>query len=106
MKRPISFEAFSLGDVGAVLRVSAGIVLVFVIATSLAPDTVQRVSQDLLHATATNVGWLYLLVTTGFVVFVLVLALSRMGSIRLGPADAPPEFSFPSWLAMIFSGGR
>lgn len=105
MTRPSRFEAFSLGDVGTVLRVSAGIVLVFVLAASLAPDTVQRVSQDLLHATATNLGWLYLLVTTGFVVFVLVLALSRMGGIRLGPADAPPEFSFPSWLAMIFSGG-
>lgn len=105
MKRPIGFEAVSLGDVGAVLRVSAGIVLIIVIATSLAPDTVQRIAQDLLHATATNVGWLYLLVTTGFVVFVLALGLSRMGSIRLGPADAPPEFSFPSWLAMIFSGG-
>ncbi|WP_349360940.1 BCCT family transporter [Stappia sp.] len=105
MTRPTWFEAFSLGDVGTVLRVSAGFVLVFVLAASLAPDTVQRVSQDLLHATATNLGWLYLLVTTGFVVFVLGLALSRMGGIRLGPADAPPEFSFPSWLAMIFSGG-
>ncbi|WP_051241650.1 BCCT family transporter [Stappia stellulata] len=105
MKRPINFEAFSLGDVGAVLRVSAGIVLIFVVMTSLAPDTVQRVAQELLHATATNVGWMYVLVTTGFVGFMLVLALSRMGSIKLGPADAPPEFSFASWLAMIFSGG-
>ncbi|SDU13377.1 BCCT family transporter [Stappia sp. ES.058] len=105
MKRPTSFMAISLGDVGTVLHVSAGIVLFFVIVTGVAPDTVQRVAQQLLHVTATNVGWMYLLVTTGFVVFVLVLGLSRMGTIKLGPADAPPEFSFPSWLAMIFSGG-
>ena len=105
MKRSGRLAAFSLGDVGAVLCVSAAIVLVFVVVTAAAPDTVQRVAQALLHATAANLGWMYLLVTTGFVGFVLVLGLSRMGGITLGPADAPPEFSYPSWLAMIFSGG-
>jgi len=105
VKRSGRLAAFSLGDVGAVLCVSAAIVLVFVVVTAAAPDTVQRVAQALLHATAANLGWMYLLVTTGFVGFVLVLGLSRMGGITLGPADAPPEFSYPSWLAMIFSGG-
>ncbi|MFO7853917.1 MAG: BCCT family transporter [Paracoccaceae bacterium] len=105
MKRSGRLSAFGLGDVGVVLRVSAAIVLVFVVVTAAAPDAVQRVAQALLHATAANLGWMYLLVTTGFVGFVLVLGLSRMGGITLGPADAPPEFSYPSWLAMIFSGG-
>lgn len=105
MTRPTSPAASILGDVGAVFRVSVGIVLVFVIVTAIAPDTVERTAQAILHATATNVGWMYLLVTTGFVCFVLFLGLSRMGSIKLGSADEPPEFPFLSWLAMIFSGG-
>ncbi|MHA7828918.1 MAG: BCCT family transporter [Roseovarius sp.] len=35
----------------------------------------------------------------------LFLGLSRIGSTRLDALDERPEFSFTSWLAMIFSGG-
>lgn len=69
------------------------------------PQAVQRQAQKILDATANNFGWLYLMTTSGFVLFALGLAFSRFGSIRLGPDDEPPEFSFKSWLAMIFSGG-
>ncbi|WP_101067234.1 BCCT family transporter [Roseovarius salinarum] len=94
-----------LGDVGTVFRVSFAIVGVFVLAAAIAPGWVQTAAQAVLHATATNVGWMYLLVTTGFVGFVLFLGLSKTGRIRLGPEDEAPEFSYSSWLAMIFSGG-
>ena len=94
-----------LGDVGAVFSMSVSVVLIFVVAAAVAPSTVEYVAQGILHATATNVGWMYLLVTTGFVGFVLFLGISRFGEIRLGPPDEPPEFSYASWLAMIFSGG-
>jgi glycine betaine transporter len=53
----------------------------------------------------THFGWLYLLATSGFVLFTLGVALSHFGNIRLGADNEPPEFSFSSWLAMIFSGG-
>lgn len=33
------------------------------------------------------------------------LALSRFGQIRLGPDDEQPQFSYPSWVAMLFSSG-
>ncbi|MDR9483661.1 MAG: BCCT family transporter [Sediminimonas sp.] len=95
----------ALGDVGRVFRVSLLIVAGFVVAAAIVPGAVQTAAQAILHATAANVGWMYLLVTTGFVVFVLYLGVSRAGNIRLGPDDEPPEFSFNSWLAMIFSGG-
>ncbi|WP_412504462.1 BCCT family transporter [Roseovarius sp. SYSU LYC5161] len=94
-----------LGDVGTVFRVSFVIVVVFLLAAAIAPARVETAAQALLHATATNVGWMYLLVTTGFVGFVLFLGLSKTGQIRLGPPDEAPEFSYPSWLAMIFSSG-
>lgn len=50
-------------------------------------------------------GWFYILSMTGFVVFALWLAQSRYGSIRLGPDDSLPEFSRPTWFAMLFSAG-
>ena len=39
-----------------------------------------------------NTGWLFVLTASGFVVFVLWLALSRYGNIPLGRDDEEPEF--------------
>ena len=94
-----------LGDVGTVFRVSAALIVIFVVASALAPGPVGRAAAVVLEATADNLGWMYLLAITGFVGFVLFLGLSRFGEIRLGDADEPAEFAFPSWLAMIFSAG-
>lgn len=94
-----------LGDVGTVFYLSILFIGLFLIATVSNPDGVQELAQKALDATADDFGWLYLLVTSGFVIFTLWLGLSRFGSIRLGPDDEAPEFSYGSWLAMIFSGG-
>jgi len=50
-------------------------------------------------------GWLYLLAGVATVVFLLFLAFSRYGNVRLGGPDDKPEFSYFSWIAMIFCGG-
>lgn len=50
-------------------------------------------------------GWLYLLAGLGAVVFLVGLAMSRYGNVRLGGPDDTPEFSYFSWIAMIFAGG-
>lgn len=50
-------------------------------------------------------GWVFVLFSTVFVVFVLVVALSRFGTIRLGAADEKPEFRTASWIAMMFAAG-
>ncbi|MCH7232727.1 BCCT family transporter [Glycomyces sp. L485] len=52
-----------------------------------------------------KLGWYYILVVFAFVVFTLVVGLSRFGGIRLGPDDSKPEFSRMSWFAMLFSAG-
>ena len=41
-----------------------------------------------------------------FLILLLVIAFSHYGNIRLGPDDARPEFSFTSWLAMLFAAAR
>ena len=50
-------------------------------------------------------GWLYLVVMLAFVVFVLAIAFSRWGNIKLGPDDSKPEYSDISWFAMLFGCG-
>ncbi|KTS99807.1 choline transporter [Pseudomonas oryzihabitans] len=53
----------------------------------------------------TRFGWLFVLTSTGFVVFVIWLAASRYGRIPLGRDDEQPEFRTLSWVAMMFSAG-
>ncbi|MBE9373895.1 BCCT family transporter [Saccharopolyspora sp. HNM0983] len=53
----------------------------------------------------TNIGWGFVLASTGFVFFALWLAFSRYGAIPLGTDDESPEFRTSSWIAMMFSAG-
>ncbi len=48
-------------------------------------------------------NWVYLIVVAGYVAFLLYLALSQYGAVKLGPDDSEPEFSLYSWIAMLFS---
>ena len=50
-------------------------------------------------------GWFYIALTTGVLVFVLCLAVSRYGSIKLGPDHSKPEFSTFAWASMLFAAG-
>ncbi|MGO1736828.1 MAG: BCCT family transporter, partial [Leucobacter sp.] len=50
-------------------------------------------------------GWYYMLIVGVFVIFVAVIALSKLGSIKLGRAHDKPEFSLIAWFAMLFSAG-
>jgi BCCT family betaine/carnitine transporter len=52
---------------------------------------------------AEHFGWLYLISGAAAVLFLLALALSRFATVKLGEGD--PEFSTPSWAAMLFSAG-
>ncbi|MGO1472435.1 MAG: choline BCCT transporter BetT [Flaviflexus sp.] len=50
-------------------------------------------------------GWFYILLATIVVIFVLYVAFSRLGKLRLGPENSRPEFSTFSWVSMLFAAG-
>ena len=50
-------------------------------------------------------GNFYLFLGLFVVLFMLVLAISPVGRVRLGGPDARPEFSVISWVAMLYSTG-
>ena len=52
-----------------------------------------------------NLGWFYVLTATIAVVFVLAIALSQAGSIRLGPDHSRPKYSTFAWASMLFAAG-
>ncbi|GBU09775.1 carnitine transporter CniT [Gammaproteobacteria bacterium] len=59
-----------------------------------------------LHTFMTHqLGWFFLLVTLGVLLFCLYLALSKYGKIVLGDKGQAPDFSTPVWLGFIFTSG-
>lgn len=54
---------------------------------------------------STQFGWLYVLLMTSILLIVIYLMFSKYGDIKLGKPDDKPEFSYLSWVAMLFSAG-
>lgn len=68
-------------------------------------DSFIKVSDFVFSFFTQDFGWLYLIAMFSFVVFVIFLAFSKWGSIRLGPDDSRPEYNTVSWFAMLFGAG-
>lgn len=88
-----------------VFIVSAATILGVVAFAAVAPNLLLQAFSALQTIITTYCGWLYVLAMTSFLVFVLWLAVSPYGRIRLGEDDSKPEFSRLTWLAMLFSAG-
>lgn len=70
-----------------------------------APDNFSNFADAAFGWVIDNLGWAFVLGGTIFVAFVIVIALSNFGTIRLGTADERPEFKTTSWIAMMFAAG-
>ncbi|WP_084487191.1 BCCT family transporter [Nocardia sienata] len=94
--RGLDWLVFGITSVGSVAFVLWGI---------LDQDSLAGFASNAQSWVITNTGWLFVLVATSFVVYVIWLALSRYGKIPLGADDETPEFRTVSWIAMMFSAG-
>ncbi|MDZ4265121.1 MAG: BCCT family transporter [Mycobacterium sp.] len=104
---PVEEEKFtrSHGIDWAVFGVTAVIAMGFLVWGFVSTDTLATASSSALAWVMDKTGWLFVLTSTGFVVFVLYLALGPYGTIPLGRDDEAPEFNGVSWVAMMFSAG-
>ncbi|WKA58948.1 BCCT family transporter [Planococcus shenhongbingii] len=50
-------------------------------------------------------GWYYLITVFVILAFCIYMIFSKYANIKLGKADEDPEFSLPTWFAMLFSAG-
>jgi len=84
---------------------SAGIAALFV-ALAIPFDAVVADSFGLLTGwVARNLGWFYILSVSALLIFLLGLAFSRYGNIRLGADDSRPDYSNLTWFTMLFAAG-
>ncbi|MDR5658558.1 BCCT family transporter [Serpentinicella sp. ANB-PHB4] len=81
------------------------IVLLFVIWGAISPTSLNEAAQSGLSWTIENFGWFYMLITAFFVFFVIFLAISPFGKLRLGKPEDQPEYTWFSWIGMLFAAG-
>lgn len=84
---------------------TAAIVVAFVLWAMIWPATAETVIFDTMAWIATTFGWYYVLTAALVVVFVLVVALTRVGRVRMGPDHATPQYNMFTWSAMLFAAG-
>lgn len=88
-----------------VFAFAAIVVVAFALFVSLFPLGAGRLLLKAQDWAALNVGWYYLLAMTLYLVFVVGVALSKYGGIKLGADHDEPEFSYLSWAGMLFAAG-
>lgn len=88
-----------------VFYVSLVLCVLFVAWGVISPASMNTASGAVLNYFITDFGWLYLVSVFLFLVFVIGIALSKYGNIKLGKDDEKPEYSTFGWLAMLFTTG-
>ena len=88
-----------------VFWISSGLVLLFVVGVLIAPEAAKGAFDGAKWWSIGAFDWLFMLGGNIFVVFCLALIVLPVGKIRLGGADAKPQFSTVSWFAMLFAAG-
>ena len=81
------------------------IIVAFVLWAAIWPDAASTAIFGAMGWVATNFGWYYILTATIVVVFVIVVAFSRVGRTKMGPDHSRPKFNLFTWAAMLFAAG-
>lgn len=91
--------------VTSVFWISLVLSIIFVLWGAFLPTHLENIMNVTLAFFLENFGWFYQLAATFFLVFALFLIFSKYGKIKLGKEGEEPEFSRPTWFAMLFSAG-
>lgn len=81
------------------------IISLIIIGTLSNPELAGTFFASILASITQNFGWFYMLAVAIFLVFIVSIALSPWGKIKLGPDHIEAEYTFLAWFAMLFSAG-
>jgi choline/glycine/proline betaine transport protein len=84
---------------------SALIAILFVVGTIIFDQQAEAGFSNFQSFMSMNFGWFINISINYFLLFVIFLAFSKFGKIRIGGANAKPDFRKFSWVAMLFSAG-
>lgn len=84
---------------------AVAVTLLLVLGTISNPELAGKAFSATLAWITQTFGWFYMLAVALFLMFIVAVAASPWGNIKLGPDHAEPQYSFPAWFAMLFSAG-
>ncbi|MGE4515211.1 MAG: BCCT family transporter, partial [Chryseobacterium sp.] len=83
--------------------------LIFIVGICVLSAVYPKLTEELLNGVKNfifvNLNWVYVWSVTIFVLFLIYLMVSKYGDIRLGRNDSRPDYSFFSWISMLFAAG-
>lgn len=83
--------------------------LIFIVGICLLSAIYPELTENLLNTVKNfifiNLNYVYVWSVTIFVLFLIYLMFSKFGNIRLGRNNSKPEYSFFSWISMLFAAG-
>ncbi len=93
-------------DVDGLVFWPAAILIVFFIAITLfVGKPMDKIFASIQESISSVGGWFFVLSVNAFLFFVIYIAFSKYGKIRLGGPQSKPEFSTGAWFSMLFSAG-
>lgn len=90
----VAVSAYSIAIVVSLIT----IVLLFTNQAEAGLERLQNFMSD-------SLGWFFILAANIYLSVVIFFGVSKLGKIRIGGADAKPEFSTFGWYSMLFSAG-
>ena len=101
-----NIQPYGLLDVhNPVFLISGSAIVLFVIFTLSFPDLAAETFGELRPWLTTTFDWVFMGSVNFFVVFLVLIAFTKAGRIRLGGVNCVPEYSFVSWISMLFAAG-
>lgn len=84
---------------------SALFIIVFTLLMTVFPTAMSNGIGVISDFIITYLGWVYTLGIAIFFFFLIYMAMSRFGRIKIGEDDAEPEYSGLAWFGMLFAAG-
>ena len=97
---PIGFDIHN-----PVFAISGAAIVAFVFYALALPEHAGALFTWLFNSVTQGFDWFFIGAANLFVLFCLFLIISPLGSVRLGGADARPDYTYVGWFAMLFAAG-
>jgi betaine/carnitine transporter, BCCT family len=96
---------FGLDIHNPVFLISGLSIILFVFYTLALPEQAGVLFSWIFSFVTKGFDWFFLGAANVFVLFCLLLVVTPLGKVRLGGADATPDYGYVGWFAMLFAAG-
>ncbi len=88
-----------------VFTISSVTIVAFIAGALVFQEAATEVFENTRQWLTVNLDWFFLITANLLLLFCLYVTCSPLGKVRLGGADAKPEYSNATWFAMLFAAG-